>query len=272
VRKTTSKSCVTSAIKKNAALKAPFGAKVLLLDIETSPILGYAWRPWDTSLIHIVKDWELMSIAWKWLHAKEMGCVSRAVVTEKELCDIIHLMLDQADLVVAHNGDRFDIKKIQAKLKEHQFAPPSPFKTVDTLKAARNHFAFTSNKLDDLCQKLKLGEKKESNKQLWIDCMAGDAKAWKKMEAYNKHDVVLLEKLYLELRPWMPRHPNMGVHTGSGEVSCGHCGSESVQSRGYYHTNTGTYHRLFCNSCRGWSRLRKAAAKNLTKTIVCDRR
>ena len=37
--------------------------------------------------------------------------------------------------------------------------PPSPYKTIDTLKIARKYFGFNSSKLDDLGRVLGAGEK-----------------------------------------------------------------------------------------------------------------
>jgi len=249
------------------------GARVLLIDIESSPILGYSWKKWDTSIIHIVDDWHLMSVAWKWLHQRKTNVLATDTVTEKKLTKTIWQLFDDADIVVGHNGDRFDIKKLQAKMKEFDLKPPSPFKSVDTLKIARNHFAFSSNKLDDLGQKLKLGQKTDTGGfKLWLDCMAGDQKAWDKMKAYNKQDVVLLEKLYLELRAWTPRHPNIATYMECERVACAACGSENVQARGYYHTNTGSYKRFMCKDCGTWSRGRKSTPFVKVSAIVCDRK
>ena len=60
-----------------------------------------------------------------------------------------------------------------------------------------------SNKLDYVAQKLEVGAKvKHSGFKLWIDCMAGDDKAWKEMKKYQVHDVNLLIDLYEILLPW----------------------------------------------------------------------
>jgi DNA polymerase elongation subunit (family B) len=235
-------------------------------------MLGYAWQRYDTSLLHVVKDWELMSIAWKWLDEKKTAVLSRRVVTESELAEVAHGLLDHADIVVAHNGDRFDVKKLQAKIKQYGLQPPSPFKTVDTLKIVRNHFAFSGNKLADLANTLGLANKMETEGfKLWLKCMAGDAKAWKTMEEYNKQDIAVLEQLYIELRPWMPRHPNLAVFNASGRPVCGSCGSHHLKINKTYPTNTGTYTLYKCSACGGYTRSRKAVYKNTT-TIVADRR
>lgn len=248
------------------------GAKILLIDIETTPILGWAWQKYETNIIHIEKDWGLLSVAWKWLHKTKVDAICVGDVTERRLVNDVWKLLNAADIVVAHNGDRFDIKKLQTKMKQYKLDPPSPFKTVDTLKIAKGHFAFSSNKLDDLSKSLNLGKKVETGGfQLWLDCMSGSSAAYKKMKSYNKKDVELLEKLYLELRPWTPRHPNMGVHVGSDEAVCGTCGSDNIGRRGYYHTNTMSYPRYKCNDCGNWGRFRRGVQRG-SIGIVCDRK
>ena len=279
MKKKTCKSSVTSVTKINAKEKERLGAKVLLLDIETSPLVGYAWKTYDTNLIKVLKDFEVLCVAWKWVGDKKPSVLGQIDLLEEHypseylLMEKVHELLEMADIVIAHNGDAFDIKKINARLAFWGFQPPSPYKTVDTYKAAKHHFAFTSNKLDRLGETLEVGRKLEhSGFDLWERCMNWDRKAWKEMKEYNKQDVELLEGVYEVLRPWMPRHPNMAVYSHQEGVVCGHCGSIHMQSRGYYHTNSGTYQRYKCNSCHGWSRLRKKSVGVQTKAIVCDRR
>lgn len=251
--------------------------KILLLDIETSPLIIAAWRTYDTSAIWIEEDWKMLMCGYKWLGDKKTSMLTGRVLTEGEMAEDLHALLDEADIVVGHNGDKFDLKKIQAKILEYGFAPPSPYKTVDTLKVARGHFGHTSNKLDDLCQKHNIGEKLDTGGyKLWKGVMEGDNKAWKDMEKYCVRDVDLLEKLYLTLRPWMPRHPNFAVYAEDNTPMCAHCGSKdlSIYENPYY-TNSSKYVKFQCE-CGGWSRMRKADGKlaksKQPSTIVCDRR
>jgi ribonuclease D len=144
--------------------------------------------------------------------------------------------------------------------------PPSPFKTVDTLLAARRYFRFPSNSLNDLCHMLGLGTKpKTTHASLWYDCLQGDDLAWKKMVKYNNNDVVLLEKLYLKLRPYIGNHPNVAVEKDDG---CPRCGGKHLEYRGFYTTNVSTYHRLYCRSCGAWSRERLAQKQHPSKVTI----
>ena len=66
-------------------------------------------------------------------------------------------MFDEADVVIAHNGDKFDMRKANARFGHYE--PPMPVQQVDTLKVARKYFKFESNKLGDLGEHLGLGNK-----------------------------------------------------------------------------------------------------------------
>ncbi len=162
-------------------------------------------------------------------------------------------LFDEADIVIGHNGDRFDIRKTNAKFIQHDILPPSPYQTIDTLKVARKYFAFTSNRLDALGELLGVGRKTETGGfSLWKGCMAGDKKAWNLMKKYNKQDVKLLEDVYEQLRPWMTNHPNMNTFNGEGH-NCPVCDSLNVQKRGYRRTRTGKYQAYACQECGAWS-------------------
>lgn len=243
-------------------------AKILLLDIETAPILGWAWTKYDTNLIEIQEPFFILSFAWKFLDDQTVSV--RGLVdypdynpekhNDKSLITDLHSLLDQADIVVAHNGDSFDIKKANARFLYHGLKPPSTYKTVDTLKAARKHFKFDSNKLNDLCKTLGVGGKvPHTGFALWKACMAGDVAAWEVMKEYNAHDVTLLEEIYLRLRPWIT-HPDVNlyrpvverdVHTDHTH-SCPNCGSSHIQRRGIAVARTRRYRRLNCQDCGSW--------------------
>jgi RNase P subunit RPR2 len=132
---------------------------------------------------------------------------------------------------------------------------PSPYKQVDLLQTCRRQFRFPSNKLDYVARVLGLGSKtKHQGMALWHGCMDGDPKCWKKMEQYNKQDVLLLEKVYKELLPWIPNHPNHGLYGNGKKMVCRNCGSGYLESRGYETTAVGKYQRLHCKKCGHWNR------------------
>lgn len=241
-------------------------AKTLILDIETAPILASVWRTWkeNVGLDQISHDWYILSFCAKWLGKDRPfyhdQSKTKDIENDHGLMRKLHGLLNEADIVVAHNGRRFDLRKINARFILNGFPPPSPYKIVDTLDIAKKHFAFTSNRLayltDVLCEEKKLAHAKFPGFKLWKECLNGNPEAWEEMRKYNIQDVVSLEELYLKLRPWTEGHPNVAAYDEDEDVRCPKCGSHAIRPRGFYLTQTGKYQRMRCDSCGGWSRTR----------------
>lgn len=241
-------------------------AKVILFDIETTPTLGWAWRIYDTNLIKVVKPWHLLSFSWKELGSQEtnVSALPDYVDYEKDMADDRALakdlwsVLDSADIVVAHNGDQFDVKFANARFLKHELGSPSPYKTVDTLKIARKHFKFESNKLTDLGHALGVGVKvPHTGFSMWEGCMAGDPDAWELLKKYNVGDTLLLEAVYYKLRPWAVTHPDVTLYGSQGGAkasapACPSCGSIHIQRRGKAVAKTRAYQRFHCQDCGHW--------------------
>lgn len=240
--------------------------KILLFDIETSPNLSYTWQGmYEQNVIDFQKEWYMLSFAYKWLGDQTVKCFSlpdfksykKDKTDDKELLKELWMLLDEAEVVVGHNSNEFDIRKTNARFLANGMTSPSPYKTVDTLKEARKHFFFNSNKLTHLTEHLGIGEKVETGGfGLWLECMSGNMKAWKKMIKYNKHDVILLEKLYLVLRPWITNHPNRAL-MDSKERACPTCSSHEVIKQGFIYTRVGKFQRWQCKQCGAWAQSRK---------------
>lgn len=238
--------------------------KILFLDIETLPLESYTWGTFDqnVSLDQIKTEWSILSYAAKYKDEKRIYYNSTGghgrgnVRRDNKLLRELWTLLDSADIVVAQNGKRFDIKKINARMLMAGIRPYSPVRVVDTMLAARAAAAFTSNKLAWLSQYLTDSPKSQHKLfpgfELWLECMADNPKAFKELKLYNIQDIVSLEKLYIRLLPWIQGHPNMGVY--SEVACCPNCGSKNVQRRGYAVLQQGKYHRIHCQDCGKWSR------------------
>jgi len=231
-------------------------AKVLLLDIETSPLQAYVWQRWKQN-IHseqMISEWFMISWSAKWLYKPD---TLSDVLTPDEaineddsrIIESLWKLLDEASIIIAHNGDRFDIPKINSRFIFHGLVPPSPYRSIDTCNVAKKHFGFSSNKLDELCKHFGMGQKINTSFSLWSDCLKGDQKALKEMETYNRKDVVLLEELYVKLRPWIRSHPNIGIYMDGNKQRCCNCGSDKLIKNGYYYTNVAKYQALRCKDC-----------------------
>lgn len=236
--------------------------KILIADIETSPAKVYVWKFWKENVApkQVIEHPHIMSFAAKWLGEDEIFYEESRTDNDKFLVEKLCYYLDQADMVVAHNGANFDLPKIRARALVHGIPPPSPVKVIDTLKIARTEFGFSANSLEYLSNVLGLKIQKGTHPKfagftLWLECLKGNEEAWKSMKDYNIKDIVVLEELYLKLRPWDTKAPNLAVYAEENDkVVCPKCGGDHVQWRGYAYTNTGKYHRFQCTDCGGWGR------------------
>lgn len=231
--------------------------KILFYDIETAPILGNVWDIWqqNVGLNQIDRDWYILSFAAKWADKKEVMYFDqrkrRNLENDTYLLKKLWKLLDEADIVVGHNSNSFDNKKVNARFALAGMKPPSSYKKIDTKLVAKRHFKFTSNKLayltDKLCTKYKkLSHAKFAGFSLWRECLAGNPKAWEEMEKYNRYDVLSLEELYHILVAW-DTSINFSVYN-DGEAICS-CGSKKFQKNGYYYTKTGKFQRHRCVKC-----------------------
>lgn len=224
--------------------------------------MGFTWGYYEQTLLKILAQSQIICVAWKWLdepttHVRALSDYKgyrAGKLDDRLLVAQIWKLLDEADVVTAHNGDKFDIPKMNSRFVFHEMKPPSFYKTVDTRKVAYKNFRFDANSLNELAQYFGFGKKEDTGGfKLWTDCMAGDLRAWAKMRKYNRQDVVLLEKIYLRLRPYMSDHPNLNVIAGKTGLSCHICESESVIRRGFAITRAGRKARYQCNGCGTWS-------------------
>jgi DNA polymerase elongation subunit (family B) len=226
--------------------------KIVFIDIETSPMILFSWGLYDQRISpnNIIKDREIICICWKTLGEKRTsGIVAGETTTERDILAAFREAVEDADILVGHHIDGFDIKHINAKLIEHDMEPLNKINTLDTLKEVRKVAKFSSNRLDWLARKLLGGGKVDTGgMELWKQCMNGDTKALAKMLRYCKHDVVLLEQLYLRLLPYMKAHPNVA---DSGSLNCPKCNSGDVRLNKTYSTRSGIVrNHMRCNTCR----------------------
>ena len=233
--------------------------KVLIFDIETSPIVAHVWglRDQNISLNQIVKDWQVLAWAAKWLGEDYVWYAdTRNHKTDKPILDRLWHLLNEADIVITQNGQNFDSRKLNARFIEYGMKPPKPYKHLDTYKIAKAIGAFTSHKLEYLTDKLCTKYKKLSHKNfpgmsLWNECLKGNVKAWNEMKKYNIHDVLSTEELYTKLKGWTPASmPSRGLE----KADCRVCGSGTrMWHKGYEIKKTGRYHRYQCQGCFAWT-------------------
>lgn len=254
-------------------------SKILFLDIETKPSMYYIWSLFNeiTSTEMQIEEWGILCVCAKWFKSKEVMSFAlpdyplykKEPDNDIEVLKAIHKVLDEAEIVIGHNLAAFDAKKLNARFIAHGIKPPSPYKIVDTCLAARKHFAFISNKLNDIAKFLKIGQKKHTGGfSLWRRCMHGDLSAWKTMVDYCKQDVRLTEKVYVKLLPYITNHPNMAVYMDTDNPTCPNCGSHKISKKGFAYTTIGKYQRTVCNNCGKWSKFRENLNKKQQIKLV----
>lgn len=223
--------------------------KILFFDIETSPNLAYVWGKYQQDVIAYEAESEMISFAYKWLGDPKVICETKQYdKTDKELVSKLAKILQEADLIVAHNGDQFDLKKTRTRMLFHGHDVLGPVTTIDTLKIAKRYFKFNSNRLDDLGKYLAVGRKvKHTGFDLWLGCLKGKPDSWKLLAKYNKQDVLLLERVYLKMLPWIERHPSIAAF--SDRENCPNCGSSKIIKDGVRLSTRNLHQKWLCKSC-----------------------
>lgn len=230
----------------------PWQPRIAFIDIETSYIEAKTWGMGDQSIAlnQVIKDWNVLSWTYKLLNSEEIiyrdtrGDPRNDEVIIRE----IHKLIDESDVVVAHNA-AFDVKKLNARFLYYDLPINRPFRVVCTLKIARKHFKLTSNKLEYLARYLKVIEKSDHGKfpgmKLWDECLADNVEAWKEMEDYNIKDVITLEAIYLKLRKY---DSSIRFNVFTQDNIC-ECGSEDFRNLQPVVTNVGVFRASQCVDC-----------------------
>lgn len=246
-------------------------AKQLFIDIETAPMSSLVWSMWNNNLSkdHLLSDWYMLTWAAAWNHDRDnifgrglqhfKGAIDNQ--NDKPLLEELWELLEEADVVIAHNGNRFDVPKINTRFLIHSMIPPSPYQTIDTLQILKRKLKFSSNRLDFVSRQLgHQGKDDNDGMALWHRCCQGDKKAFNDMLSYNKGDIRELMDVHDDLRPWLVSGPNIAMIEGRGYRACTSCGSHDLtKTNTPYRTTAGEYVAWRCNDCGTISRERRTA-------------
>lgn len=231
--------------------------KILLLDIETLPIaaklIKFIVRFYPGSSLGAEMN-SIICFGYKWLGDKKAKSISvwdypgweKNVNDDSKLCKDIYSICKDADVIVTHNGNRFDIPVINARLLFNKIENLPPIASVDTYSLAKRNMKLSFKRLKDLADFFGTVNKKDTGGwSLWEDVATKDLAACKKMEAYCRGDVDALEQIFLKLRRFAGNIPH--CHTG-----CINCGSTMVAKEGIRRTLKKTFQRLKCRNCGKW--------------------
>lgn len=234
-------------------------AKILFFDIECSmskvytydlfkPIIGYK---------DIIEPSRMIAFSAKWKGKKGVIFKSEYHDSRREMLQALHDLLNEADVVVGYNINRYDVPWVTSELHVEGFLPPSPFKKLDLFQTVRSNTRFLSKRLDYVTGRLLDDHKKQySMAEMWriVDnpetSEEDRRKEWNRMKAYARKDTALLEPLFENLMPLLKMpHP-----ANDNPASCHNCGGVDLQRRGVVRTLSSEYPRFVCLSCGKWLR------------------
>lgn len=248
------------------------GAKILLIDLETAPTLSYHFGRFNVNISEsgVVSESIILSAAWKWVGGDSGSYMTSAsgvaAGNDSAIAAVLYELLDEADVVVAHNGNSFDIKIANESFLRHGIYQPTPYKVVDTLSVVKRHFRLPRNKLESIVKRLGMVRKIDNaGMSLWVGVMNGDEQARSEMLTYNIGDIACLEGVFNKVRGWVTGI-NFGQYYDDGVVRCPKCGSDDLTPTGKLHrTTVSAFETYRCGSCGGLSRGRanQIKGKNL---------
>lgn len=232
--------------------------KRLFWDIETSPNVVLTWRvgfKLNINADNILTERKIICIGYKWEDDPE----THVLQWTRGQCDQGMLrkfakVAREADELVAHNGDHFDLPWFKTRCLFHGIATHPNYKTIDTLQWARRRFYFNSNRMDYIAKYLGLGGKIKTTFELWKKVvLENDNMALERMLEYCRKDVQLLEQVYKRLMPTQAPKSHVGVMDGGDKWQCPYCGSKDVRNDRMIVTQHGTrQHRMHCMKAGHW--------------------
>lgn len=238
--------------------------RVLIWDIETIAARVRGWGPrWDFKVTEIEEYGYVGAVSWTWYDMSmrtwepvQYRAKARGKGNDKGLVKHIKGLLDEADAAVAHNGDRFDIPEVVARLAHHRLGRPQPFIPIDTRKLAKK-LRLPSYRLDDIADYAGL-ERKEQHQgwKTWKGFENNDPVQSALFEKYSKQDTEVLAQVFDWVRDYVDI-PRLNMQQWNGAYSCTHCGSIDVQLRGWYRTKATAKRLVWCKTCENWSRFAK---------------
>lgn len=235
-----------------------FHPKILIYDIETTLGEAYHFNHWKVNIgmKHKKVPSHMLSHAWQWgLDGEVVG----SILTSEEalnrnprrIVEEAWHLLNDCDVLVAHNGKNFDVKKVNSYFLKYGLLPPSPYKVVDTLSIAKRKFRLDFNSLAFLAEYLGVEQKIDTEIDMWIDCSRGVQSALDEMLTYNKGDITTLLEVFKRLMVWDNDGVNMAMFNQNTDVACPHCSGDNIKplEGKFVYTPQRKYQAFRCLDC-----------------------
>lgn len=231
--------------------------KTLFFDIETCYNIVKSFQIGEVRLNHnsIVEHSKIIMICYKWEGDKKVHSLvwdenpdKKAIIRgdDRKMIKEFAKVVKEADQLIAHNGDRFDLKWFRTQCLLYGVIIPPDIITIDTLKEARKYFRFPSNRLDYISKRLGYGGKDKITEESWdMITLYNDPKHLKKMVKYCKRDVLELENVYQDFKPYIKAKLTDTLN----RPDCPKCGGKTIIEK-YRRRATGTEMvQLQCKVC-----------------------
>src|SRR3990167_2097656 len=113
--------------------------RILLYDLETAPNLGYIWEKYEQNVLSYEMEGYMLCYAYKWLGEKRIrvkglpdySLYKKEPQNDRELVTGLHKLFEEADVIIAHNGQSFDTRVANARFIVHSLNPPATYKQID---------------------------------------------------------------------------------------------------------------------------------------------
>lgn len=230
--------------------------KVLFWDLEVAPLLAWMWSLSQDRVDpgHVVQEAFLLGWGAQW---RGSSVVHSAVLTPEEalaqddsrVVGEIADLVREADMVVAHNGQRYDLRVLSARVLALGLEPLGPVQMLDTYLLAKRDFRLASLSLGHLAKVLGAPAKQSLPFSEWAKAYRGDYVALRKIRQYVRQDVRTLAAVFEAMLPHYRSLPRL--RDGNG---CPYCGSMDLKKRGVRRTAAATWQRYQCGSCGRYSR------------------
>lgn len=227
--------------------------KILFLDSEWTHAIALVYQQknkWIQS-DDIIQQPSCISIQWAFNNQKPKAIAANHLDDKAVLEKFIEL-INEADIVVGHNMDNFDMKKLRWRARVHGLPAIPKVPTVDTLKQSRKLYGVgpLGHSLGNLCSRLDLELKDHLSKaDLKSFLFTGDKKALRRILSYGKQDIVTLRELYYKMLPDMQGHPHMKAFS-EHEIVCRNCGSHHLKKHKSRPSAAGVMkHQYQCQDC-----------------------
>jgi hypothetical protein len=197
------------------------GASVLYLDTEVSKsqMYNYGLRVPSKYISpdNLVNEYYIICWAASYVGRDDVwhDCVTPSEAkkwTDAKILQKIQKLMKSADIIAGHNVDAYDMKRINTRLLLNGLEPVIGKKTMDTLKIARQKFAFESNRLDYIAQRLGLRPKDDITNEDWNNIVrTGDKATLQKVDKYCQGDVNEGKGVYVRLAKYSGKREDYGT-------------------------------------------------------------